>query len=130
MKKERHGITLLLVGYSLAMLLIMVCTIFLMEKRLVKPTVEQPSNETVTEKYIYVYKEPIEVETDTLPEDHAWIVKEHEKRIAIFSEEGALLQVLDIYTNTLPTTDQRLLREGITVKNRSDLYALIEDYSE
>ncbi len=130
MKKERSGITLMILGYSLAMLLIMVCTIFLMEKRWAKLTADAPSRETVTEKYVYVYQDSTEIKTDPPAEDHAWIVKEHDKKIGIFSANGALLRVLDIYTNTLPTTDQRLLREGITVTTQSDLYALIEDYSE
>ena len=130
MKKERRGITLILLGYSLMMLLIFTCTIFLIEKRWSKSSVEQTSRDPVTEKYVYVYQDSTEIQTDPPTEDRAWIIKEHEKKIGIFSEDGALLRVLDIYTNTLPSTDQRLLREGIVVTSQSDLYALIEDYSE
>lgn len=130
MKKERRGITLMLLGYSLAMLLIFACTIFFLEKRWERIAAEEPSHHTVTEKYVYVYQDSAEIQTEPPAEDCAWIVKEHEKKIGIFSEDGSLLRVLDIYTNTLPSADQRLLREGIVVTSQSELYALIEDYSE
>ena len=129
MKKERNGITLLLLAYSLAMLPIMTCTIFLLSKRLGRAAVQTPSTEAITEKYIYIYRDSEETERDEIAED-AWIVKEHEKRIGVFSAEGELLKLLDVYTNTLPMADQRLLREGIVVTTQADLYALIEDYSE
>ena len=128
MKKERNGITWLLIGYSLLMLLIMACTVFLMAKRITRIVPKETITET--EKYIYVYQEPISNESEPLPEEVSWIVKEHEKRIGVFSQEGVLLEVVEVYTNTLPQTDQKLLREGIVVSTKADLYALIEDYSE
>lgn len=94
---------------------------------------------TVTEKVIstekiFVWASPpesipeTEAEKDT-PEKKLWIVREYEERIGIFSDNGELLDVIDIYTKTLPATDQNLLREGIRISSEQALRAIIEDYS-
>ncbi len=78
-------------------------------------------------EYIYVYTE-VEPEEDMTTEESTWVVREYEEKIGIFSEDGALLRVVDVYTKTLPRADRVLLREGIAVSSRQDLYALMEDY--
>ena len=94
---------------------------------------------TVTEKVIstekiFVWASPpesipeTEAKKDT-PEKKLWIVREYEERIGIFSDNGELLDVIDIYTKTLPATDQNLLREGIRISSEQALRAIIEDYS-
>ena len=130
MKEGRNPSLPLLVVYSVLMLSILGGSIFLLRKQHSAPIQSEPTDEKVTEKYIYVYAEPQKESETTEVQQETWIVKEHEQRIGIFSEEGVLLEHLEIDTNTLPKADQGLLREGITVTSRSDLYALIEDYSE
>ncbi len=129
MKKKIGGMTTILLIYSLLMLSIMGLTVFILCKR-TSPAVSENSAIETQEKYVYVYVEPNEDTTSTALLEETWIVKEHENRIGIFSEDGQLLEVLEIHTNTLPKADQGLLREGITVTDRASLYALIEDYSE
>ena len=79
-------------------------------------------------EYVYVYVPQGELEEST-EEAYFWYVREYEEKIGIFSHEGVLLEVLDVYTHTLPKADQSMLREGITVYTREDLYSLIEDYT-
>ena len=130
MKKEARGMTAILIVYSLLMLSIMGITVFILSKRTVGDATHSQKEEEPTEKYVYIYADPNESTADDTTVEETWVVKEYEKRIGIFSEEGQLLELLEIYTNTLPKADQGLLREGITVTKRSELYALIEDYSE
>ena len=79
-------------------------------------------------EYIYVYTEIEPEEENTETEETTWVVREHEEKIGIFSEDGVLLRVVDVYTKTLPKADRVLLREGIAVSSRQDLYALMEDF--
>ena len=79
-------------------------------------------------EYIYVYAEPETNSEDTAATESTWIVREHDERIGIFTEDGVLLRVVDVYTKTLPKADRILLREGIAVTSRQDLYALMEDF--
>lgn len=130
MKKEKGGLGATVLIYSLSMLLMMAVALLGLWRKMPRetPTVNEKVKET--ERYIYVNLEPTQ-EDEAQPEaEHVWIVKEHERRVGVFSENGVLLELLEIYTNTLPEADRRMLREGITVTTRSDLYALIEDYSE
>ena len=48
----------------------------------------------------------------------------------IFKKDGTLLYVLDTYIKTLPEADRVLLGEGIPIETKSQLYSLIEDYTE
>lgn len=81
---------------------------------------------TTSPEYIYVYLE--EEAQATIEQDSLWIVREHKEKIGIFSSDGILLQVWDVYIKALPKADRQLLREGITVTSRQDLYALMADY--
>ena len=128
MKKRAGGMTAILLVYSLLMLAMMGLTVWILSKRSTPAFIEK-SDPEIQEKYVYVYVKPDEDTTGTA-EEEIWVVKEHESRIGIFSANGELLELLEIQTKTLPIADQGLLREGITVTNRSALYALIEDYSE
>ncbi len=86
-------------------------------------------------EYIYVYvtdtttvtEQPSTESEESLEE--GWIIKEHDQKIGIFHLDGSLLCVLDTYTKTLPKADRDLLREGISVFTKQELYALIEDYT-
>ena len=130
MKKETKEMTAILLVYSLLMLSIMGLTVFILSRRITPTLPQLPNDSKVEEKIVYVYVEKDTESTSSIPTEEIWIVKEHDRRIGIFSEDGELLELLEIYTNTLPKADQGLLREGISVTDRTALYALIEDYSE
>ena len=49
-------------------------------------------------------------------------------KIGVFSEDGSLVMVIDVYVKTLPEADKRLLGEGFEVVGRSALNAVVEDY--
>ena len=67
--------------------------------------------------------------TQSAAEDYVRIVKEYEGKIGIFTEDGALVNIIDVYVKTLPETDRRLLREGIKVLSEQELRSITQDYS-
>ena len=71
------------------------------------------------------------VESEAPPEEasEGYLIKEYRGQIGVFSENGTLLEVIDTYIKTLPEADRALLGEGISVKTKSELYSVIEDYS-
>ena len=129
MKKDKTLLTL--IGtYSTVLLLAAIIGVTVLSNRLTKPP--QVITETVVETdYVYVYMgtSPTTEQTDATEEAHGWIVREYEERIGVFSENGELVRVIDVYTKTLPEADRRLLREGIRVTSEKQLYSIIEDYS-
>lgn len=129
MKKDKTLLTL--IGtYSTVLLLAAIIGVTILSNRLTKPP--QVITETVVETdYVYVYMgtSPTTEQTDATEEAHVWIVREYEERIGVFSENGELVRVIDVYTKTLPEADRRLLREGIRVTSEKQLYSIIEDYS-
>lgn len=91
-------------------------------------------NRTATEvpkpTYIYVTQESSFSESVEEEEQEEWIMQSYNNQIGIFQADGTLLRILDTYVKTLPKADQVLLEEGIHIKNKKELYALIEDYSD
>ncbi len=57
-----------------------------------------------------------------------YIVKELDGFIAVLDESGDILKMTDIHTKTLPASDRELLKEGITVSEREELYEILSDY--
>ena len=57
-----------------------------------------------------------------------YIIKELDGFIAVFDGNGDLLKTTDINTKTLPASDRKLLKEGITVSEREELYEILSDY--
>ena len=57
-----------------------------------------------------------------------YIIKELDGFIAVFDGNGGLLKTTDINTKTLPASDRKLLKEGITVSEREELYEILSDY--
>lgn len=57
-----------------------------------------------------------------------YIVKELDGFIAVFDGNGGLLKMTDINTKTLPASDRKLLKEGITVSESEELYEVLSDY--
>ena len=58
-----------------------------------------------------------------------WTVKEYNGQIGVFNADGSLLEILETYVKTLPAADQALLREGITVYSKKELFSVIADYT-
>ncbi len=73
-------------------------------------------------------------ETITLSEsqpvqDAPYLLKEYDRRIAVFSpEKETPVFVSEVYVNELPKADRRLLKEGIPVRSKKELDRLLEDY--
>ena len=84
-------------------------------------------------KYVYVNSYITETQivpdiTTEMTSKATFLVKEHMGRIGVYCE-NKLLDVIDIYTKTLPEADRAMLIEGIKVGSLSELNALIEDYN-
>ena len=82
-------------------------------------------------EYVYVYIEPqcsLPHDTDSSEED-GWIIREYNGVIGVFTSNGVFLKSIDTHIKTLPAADRELLREGISVKTRKELLAIIEDYT-
>ena len=80
--------------------------------------------------YVPIYVETTEEvdNSETVDTEDIYIVKSYEGKIGIF-ENNYLIDVIDVYTKTLPKADQKLLEKGIVISGKSDLNSLIEDYT-
>lgn len=93
---------------------------------------QQTVIETVIEtEHIYVFLGPEATDESqaTSAADRVWIVREYGEKIGIFNEADELIDIIDVYTKTLPEADRLLLKEGIMVNSHKQLNSLIEDYS-
>ena len=81
--------------------------------------------------YIPIYMESY-YETQINTEDNLaqeeYLIKLYNEKIGVFTKDDILLQVIDVYTKTLPKKDQDLLEKGFNI-NSNDLNKLIEDYT-
>jgi len=57
------------------------------------------------------------------------ILKEYNGSIGVFSEQGELLDVINVPVVTLPLSERQQLQKGIKTKSEKELYSLIEDYT-
>ena len=48
--------------------------------------------------------------------------------IAVLDQNGVLLKMTDIRIKMLPASDRELLKEGIRVSGREELYEILSDY--
>ena len=80
--------------------------------------------------YVPIYVESTEEvdNSETVDTEDIYIVKSYEGKIGVF-ENNYLIDVIDVYTKTLPKADQKLLEKGIVISGKSDLNSLIEDYT-
>ena len=125
-EKENRHLHRIVMLYAICTPILLALTLWLFLGRK-EPSLE-PSVTPPEPEYIYVYTE-VEPEVEDAPQNEStWIVREYEEKIGIFSEDGVLLRVVDVYTKTLPRADRSLLREGIAVSSWQDLYALMEDF--
>ncbi len=127
---QRKTLLKMMAAYASIMLLILI-TAVTTAKSNNGNSVETVINEKISTEYIYINKnEPV----STLPiEDtktqEIYLIKEYMGRIGIFDTTGALVDVIEVYTKTLPEADRRLLGEGFEVIGKTQLNAIIEDYS-
>ena len=93
------------------------------------PNQDPPQSSTQTE-YIYVTlgeSEQPDKETDP-PTVTVYTVREHMGKIGVFSDDGTLIRVIDVYVKTLPESDRRMLKEGFEVIGKTQLNKIVEDY--
>ena len=128
MKEKRllRGVCL----YAISMLILFVFCVLFASKREVNFVDSQAEttskNETV---YVYVEITSEEKETAEVIARNYYKVCAYEERIAVFSEDGTLLEVWDTYVKTLPKADQRLLEEGLILFSEEEFHAVKEDYT-
>lgn len=59
-----------------------------------------------------------------------FVIKEYEGKIGIFQiDSDRPIQVLEVYVETLPDTEQQRLKKGIVIWSEKDLRSLIEAYT-
>lgn len=129
MKKSR--VPLILGTYSVILLACTIIAIAAVNERAGAQR-EQTVIETVVQtEHIYVFLGPEETEAaeSTASEEMVLIVREYRERIGIFNEGDELIDIIDVYTRTLPEADRLMLKEGIVIKSKNELNSLIEDYS-
>ena len=128
MKKERQ-LTALMGTYSAILLIVCILSIYALYTKKTDKSKEIRIETVIETKEIYVLVESSE--SSTLPQEDSicFVVKEYDGKIGVFDTKGTLLNIIDVYTKTLPKADQTLLREGIGLKSEDELRALIEDYS-
>lgn len=71
--------------------------------------------------------QPVFEENNVENEKTTYILKEYNGKIGIF-ENDALIYTLDTYVFTLPENDKKLLKDGISVSTKEELYELLEEY--
>jgi len=134
-EKEKSDLLKLMASYSILALVILLVSVNSLIKDTNNTSVIQ--TEIVTE-YIYVDTNiPIQVDSefidsefDTVYEkDKIFIIREYMEKIGVFSQEGELITMLEVYTKTLPEADRILLGEGFEVIGKKQLNAIIEDYT-
>ena len=81
------------------------------------PIITETESEKITEA---------QIESET--EEVIYTIKIYEGKIGIFTDNGSLVRVLEVYVKTLPKTDQKLLEKGVSVTSEAALRSIIEDY--
>ena len=126
MNKESKYIAIISAAMSAAFIGCLIITAFIYSKK----TQDDHTQELFEKKYVYVVASENEDELyQKENEDVLYTVKEYFGKIGVFDEDGVLVNMIEVYTKTLPKADRILLREGITVTSKQALDALIEDYS-
>lgn len=121
---------------SLYALLILVALIFFLANNKKNPPVTGEPSDTeegtdTSSEYVYVTPdETPTTESSAETEEVVYTVKSYMGKIGVFSADGKLIQVLEVYVKTLPEADIRLLEEGFTIVGQAELNSIIEDYTE
>ena len=138
MKGERKS-TIILCIYVIIMLIVCALTVQVLKRAMPNhDIIEETTTNTdspVTEiVYIPVFSETeLESSTETVLETQTteaeYTVKSYEGKIGIFTDNGTLVRVIDVYIKTLPNADRTLLEKGFVVTGEAELRAIIEDYT-
>ena len=128
MKKSYSVITVL---YSVIMLVVFAITVNIISETNAKNSDTDVGQEVHTE---YIYVNIFDENTNAViigdtEEQDVYIIREHMGKIGIFAEDGTLINVLEIYVETLPEADKRLLGEGFEIIGQKQLNSIIEDYT-
>lgn len=51
-----------------------------------------------------------------------------EDKVAVY-KNGELMEIFDVYVNTLPEIDRKALKDGIIIKDKNELKEKIEDFT-
>ena len=133
MAEDRNFFAVLSIYIALLVCIVAVGAYLIVNRSVETKYVTVTETSVATEKvYVWAYPTNISPKTesnDEPEEERVWLIREYEERIGIFDENGALLDVIDVYVKTLPETDKNLLREGIRITSEQSLRAIIEDYS-
>lgn len=110
-----------------AVLLVTVCTALLVRSP------EQPQSAPLQETVSGVERPAPPQHTEPAPpqpEEYAYIVREYEGRVAVFSADNETEpeMVLETLVKYLPDYDRSQMQEGIKVSDYKELVALIEDF--
>ena len=117
--------------YGIIMLCIIIFLTFTNNKKTTSEYISQDSESIQTQiEYVYVKPDISTAESESESTEEVYTVKEYMGKIGIFSSDGVLIEVLDVYVKTLPEADKRLLGEGFNVTGKKQLNSIIEDYSE
>lgn len=121
---------------SLYALLILFALLFFLTTNKKTPlgTEEQSDTAEISDtawEYVYVTPDAKpSPESSAESEEIVYTVKSYMDKIGIFTADGKLVEVLEVYVKTLPEADIRLLEEGFVVVGRAELNSIIEDYTE
>ena len=130
----RKKVLRIMSAYAFVMLTILILSVA--ELRGDRNTVydTQVDTKSAEKEYVYVTQD---IPSYAIPDDsentenmeERYIIREYMYRIGVFSYDGSLIRVIEVYTKTLPEADKRLLREGIEIQGKQELNAIIEDYT-
>lgn len=132
---EKSNILMVMAAYSVLTVVILAVSVISLTNAIKRPN-SLPSYETIIE-YVFVSTSEADTENDKQTEetdrltdsDKVYIVREHMGEIGVFSQDGALLMTIDVHTKALPKADRELLEKGFEIIGKSQLNAIIEDYT-
>lgn len=138
MKGERKS-TIILCIYVIIMLIVCALTVQVLKRAAPNHDISEEITTDITAPiteivYIPVFSETdtetaTETESETQTSETEYTVKSYEGKIGIFTDNGTLIRVIDVYIKTLPKADRTLLEKGFVVLGETELYAIIEDYT-
>jgi len=110
--------------FSLFLLGILIISAIILSYFLLSDKILENNINFTTEPDLPVYENLDNTKSEN---EKIYMLKEYNGKIGIYENE-ALVYTLDTYVFTLPEIDKQLLKEGITVANKTELYDLIEVY--
>ncbi len=137
MKNESKSLIILCI-YVIVMVGVLVLSVYILNKPSENVQIDTDLNAYVSKEeetkiiYVPIYSEiTSENEETTTPPQRIkyFTVKSYGEKIGIFNEEEILVDVIEVYTKTLPKADRELLEKGIVVFSDVELRSIIEDYT-